>query len=327
MVAIHRREVLCATVSLAFAARPLSAATAAWPDRPIRIVVPYPPGAFNDALGRLVGDGLSSRLGQPAVVENRPGASGALGTAQVARAAPDGYTICVANTPTLIFNPFIQANPGYDPVKDLTPLAICARQMAVIIVPKDSPIRTVAQLIDAARARPGQLTYGTAGPGSSNHLGIELLSSRTGISMLHVPYRGGNQHVLDLIAGRLDVMVDILSNVLPSIQGGQVRALAVTGAERDPSLPDVPTVKEVGIDGVEMYTWFGFAAPAHVPEDILDRLSSNILEIITAPAGAEQLRKLGAPPWPRNREQSAAVIRNDIDKWGAVIRNAGIQPQ
>lgn len=325
MSVIRRRRVLQATASAALVARPVVAVTPNWPDRPVRIVVPYPPGAFNDALGRLIADQLPRKLGQPVVVDNRPGASGALGTAQVARATPDGYTISVANTPILTINPFILANPGYDPVQDFAPLAICARQMAVIVVPVNSPIRSVGQLVDTARGRPGQLTYGSAGPGSSNHLGAELLSSRVGISMLHVPYRGGNQHVLDLIAGRLDMMIDILSNVLPSIQGGDLRALAVTGNERDPSLPDIPTVQELGIDGFEMYVWFGFVAPARVPEDILDRLSGSILEIIRDPVGAEQLRQRGAPAWPRNREQFSAVIREDLAKWGTVIRNAGIQ--
>jgi tripartite-type tricarboxylate transporter receptor subunit TctC len=325
MTELTRRTTM---LGAAFSGLLATAARAAdWPERPVRIVVPYPPGAFNDALGRLIADKLALALGQAVVVDNRPGAAGALGLSQVARATPDGYTIAVGNTPNLTVNPFILANPGYDTLKDFAPVANCAQQMAVMLVPASSPIRTLPELIAAAKARPGQLSYGTAGSGSSNHLGVELLGVRAGISALHVPYRGGNQHQLDLIAGRLDFMIDILSNVLPSIQAGSLRALAVTGNERDPSLPDAPTFKEVGIPDYEMYVWFGFVAPAHVPEPILDRIANEILTIVRSPAGTQQLLRSGARPYPQGRAEMAATIRQDLDKWGSVIRAAGIRAE
>ncbi len=320
------RRVLLGAAALPALVRP-TLAQAPWPDRPVRIVVPYPPGAFNDSLGRLVADKLAPALGQPVVVDNRPGVAGALATAQVARGPADGYTFQVVNSPIMTANPFILANPGYDPVKDFAPLAICARLMSVLVVNPDSGITSVRQLLDKARAAPGTVTYGSAGSGSSNHLASELLSVRAGVQLVHVPYRGGVQHAMDLMAGRIDMLIDNLPNVLANVQAGKMRALAVTGSERDPALPDVPTMMEAGVPDYVLYVWFGFAAPAATPAPILQRLSSEIIRIVSEPTTAAQLEARGGRVWVRDPAQFAALLRQELETWGSVIRAAGIRAE
>lgn len=299
---------------------------AAWPDRPIRIVVPYTPGAFNDALGRLVADRMPELLGHPGVVENRPGAAGALGVQAVAQSVPDGNTILVCNTANLVFNVFIYPNPGYDPARDLAPLAVCARLANVLVVnPSVLPVASVAELLARVRARPGAVNYASSGNGSSPHLAMELLKARTGIDVVHVPYRGSAPATADLLGGSVGVMFDNVPNALPHIQAGRMRALAVTGRERDPALPDVPTMREAGVADYEMYVWFGFVAPARVPAPIQARLSETIIRIVSEPATAERIRRLGAEPWVQRPAEMTALLRAELEKWGPVIRAAGIR--
>ncbi|MBX6744719.1 MAG: tripartite tricarboxylate transporter substrate binding protein [Acetobacteraceae bacterium] len=318
---LRRRHLLAAPAVLA--APPARAQ--AWPDRPIRIIVPYTPGAFNDTLARLVGEKLQEKLGQIGVVENRPGASGSIGIAATAQAAPDGYTIAVANTANLAMNPFLFANTGYDPLRDLAPLCVSARLMNALEVPVSSGVTSLQQLLDRARAQPGKLSYASSGAGSSPHLSAELLKHRTGIDLVHVPYRGSAPATADLIAGRVDMMIDNLPNVLPQVQAGKTRALAVTGNERDPALPDVPTFQEAGLPGYEVYVWFGFVGPAGLPQPIRDRLSAAITGIVTSPETSEKIHRAGATVWTRDQAQFAALLRAELDKWGTVIRSAGLR--
>src|SRR4051794_19123967 len=239
---MYRRALLAAPALLA-----LPAQAQPWsPDRPIRILVPYTPGAINDTLARLIGEKMGDALGQLGVVENRPGASGSLAIAATAQAAPDGTTIVVANSANLAMNPFLFANTGYDSQKDLTPLAVCARVMNALVVPEASPFRTLAELVAHAKANPGRMSYASSGAGSSPHLAAELFKHRTGTDIAHVPYRGSAPGLADLIAGRLDFSIDNLPNTLPHVEGGRLRALAVTGSERDPTMPNVPTFQEAG---------------------------------------------------------------------------------
>ncbi|MDI3307920.1 MAG: tripartite tricarboxylate transporter substrate binding protein [Acetobacteraceae bacterium] len=318
---LRRRHLLAAPAVLAA----LPARAQSWPDRPIRIIVPYTPGAFNDTLARLVGEKLQEKLGQIGVVENRPGASGSIGIAATAQAAPDGYTIAVANTANLAMNPFLFANTGYDPLRDLAPLCVSARLMNALEVPISSGITSLQQLLDRARAQPGKLSYASSGAGSSPHLSAELLKHRTGIDLVHVPYRGSAPATADLIAGRVDMMIDNLPNVLPQVQAGKTRALAVTGNERDPALPDVPTFQEAGLPGYEVYVWFGFVGPAGLPQPIRDRLSAAITAIVTSPETSEKIHRAGATVWTRDQAQFAALLRAELDKWGTVIRSAGLR--
>ena len=323
-IAVARR-ILLGGAAAALAA-PARAQGSAWPDRPVRIVVPFPPGAFNDALARLVAERMPEMLGQPGVVENRSGAGGSVGSLAVAQSLPDGNTILVVNTATLAFNPFIYPNLGYDPLRDLAPLAVCARLANVLVVnPSVMPAGTMAELIERARAQPGRLDYASSGSGSSPHLAAELLKARSGIDIAHVPYRGSAPAVADLLGGNVGMMFDNVPNVLEHIRSGRMRALAVTGSERDPALPQVPTMQQAGVTGYEMYVWFGFVAPAAVPAPIATRLSDMIRRTMAVPATAERIRQLGAEPWVQDQEQMAALLRAELEKWGPLIRTAGIR--
>ncbi|MEN0074757.1 MAG: tripartite tricarboxylate transporter substrate binding protein [Paracraurococcus sp.] len=302
------------------------ARAAPWsPERPVRILIPYTPGAINDALGRLIGERFQEVLGQPGVVENRPGASGSLAIAATAQAAPDGLTIVVANTANLCMNPFLFANTGYDTRRDLTPIAVVARVMNVLVVRADSPYRTLAELVAAAKAKPGALSFASSGAGSSPHLAAELFKARTGIELTHVPYRGSAPGLADLLGGRVTMSIDNLPNVLPHVQDGRMRALGVTGAERDPALPDVPTFLEAGFRGVEVYVWFGFVGPAALPTAIRDRLAAAIIGIANAPETAERIHRAGATVWTRDPAQMAALIEAGLQTWGSVIRAANLR--
>ncbi len=297
-----------------------------WPERPIRIVVPYTPGAFNDTLARLVAERLQDAVGQPGIVENRPGAGGSVGTGSVARSAPDGYTIAVANAATMVFNPFIYPNSGFDTAWDFTSLGVVARLANVLVVnPAMLPVANVTELLARARAEPGRLNYASSGSGSSPHLAAELLKARAGIEMSHVPYRGSAPAVTDMLGGNVPLMFDNIPNVLQHIQAGRMRAIAVTGRERDPALPDVPTLQEAGVAGYEMYVWFGFAGPAGLPEPIARRLSETIARVTSTPEMAERIRRAGAEPWRLPPAEMGALIRRELETWAPVIRAANIR--
>ncbi|SDB46272.1 Bug family tripartite tricarboxylate transporter substrate binding protein [Belnapia rosea] len=316
---ITRRGLLAAPALLAVPAR-----AQAWPDRPVRILVPYTPGAFNDTLARLVGERMGEALGQIGVVENRPGASGSLAIAATAQAT-DHHTIAIANTANLTMNPFLFSNTGYDPVKDIAPLCVTARLMNCLAVRTESGIGSLAELIERAKSQPGRMSFASSGAGSSPHLAAELFRARAGLELVHVPYRGSAPGVADLIGGRVDMTVDNLPNVLPNIQGGRLRALAVTGSERDPALPDVPTFAEAGLPGYEVYVWFGFIGSASMPQAVRDRLSAAISGIVQAAETAEKIRRAGATVWVQDQQQMAALIRSDLEKWGGVIRAANLR--
>lgn len=323
---VFRRGLPAAAAAAALALRAGGArAQEGFPNRPIRIVVPYPPGAINDMLARWVADRMPEALGQPGVVENRPGAAGNVGTLHVARSAPDGHTIGIGNTPILAVNPFVYANPGFDPLRDLAHVAVAARLMNVLVVHPESGLGSLAQVIERARARPGRMTYATAGSGSSPHLAAELLKTMTGIDMTHVPFRGGAAAATEVIAGRVDLMIDNLPGSIGHIRGGQMRPLAVTGSRRDPALPEVPTFAEAGVPGFEMYLWFGFVAPAGLPAPVLERLSTAIRGIVAAPAVSERIRQQGAEVWPQDPAGMRAALEADMAKWGPVVRAIGLR--
>ncbi len=320
----QRRSLLAASAA-AISVPHIAQAQGNWPDRPIRIVVPYPPGAFNDSLGRLVADRMQAALGQPGVVENRSGAGGSVGSLMVVQSPPDGHTILVCNNANLIFNTFIYPNLGYSPSRDLAPLGVCARLANVFVVNPDvMPVTSMAEVIARAKARPGALNYASSGSGSSPHLAAELLKARAGIDIVHVPYRGSAPAVADMLGGSVGMMFDNIPNVLEHIRSGKMRALAVTGTERDPALPDVPTMVEAGVPDYSMYVWFGFAAPAATPEPTIARLAETIRATIATPTTAERIRQLGAEPWTQTPAQMKALMQREAEVWGPVIRGAGI---
>lgn len=306
--------------SLGFAA---SAWAQTWPTRSIRLVVPWAPGGLVDSGGRIIAEALTRSLGQSVVVENVSGAAGTLGAEQVARANPDGHVLLMA-TSSLAIDAAGGRKTHYDPRNDLLPVAIVADTNNVVVVPVDSPIRSIQDLVAAAKAKPGGLEYGTPGIGSPAHLFSELFAQTAQVQMLHVPY-SRSPAMNDLIAGRLAVMFATIPAATPQIKNGKLRALAVTGATRFPTLPDVPTVMEAGLVGYSAGQWLGVFAPAHTPVDVVRRLNDEINKAVKTPAIAQQLVDRGMTPLTMTPDEFAKLFADDVRKWSAVIRAAGIK--
>lgn len=296
-------------------------------DGPLRIVVPAPPGAFNDGLARLLADRLPALIGQAVVVDNKAGAGGMIGTREVVQARPDGRTIGIANTATMAINPHLFPNAGYDPLRDLTPICGCAEIEIVLVTPARTAIASVADLVAAAKARPGALNYASAGIGGSTHLAFELLKLRAGMDITHVPYRGAAPVATALLAGEIDVGFEGIPLLLPHIQTGALRPLAVSGSRRHPQLPDVPTMQQAGIAGYEMVIWFGLVAPNGVPAPALQKIETETLRALADPAMAERIAQQGATVRARNAADFAAFIRAEHAKFGDVVRTAQIKAE
>jgi len=302
-----------------------AAAADAWPGQPIRMVVPFAPGGAVDTLGRLVSKQLTEILGQSVVVENKPGAGGNIGSNQVAKATPDGYTLLFGAAGNIAINPSLFDNMPYSVDKDLAPAALAGQSMNVLVVPAALPVNSVAELIDYARKHPDQLNYGSSGNGGTTHLAGELFNSMAGTRITHVPYQGSGPAMVDLLAGRVQLMFDNLPSAMPHIQRGALKALGVTGATRSPQLPDVPTIAETGLPGFEATTWFGIFAPAGTPTAILERLNGAINQAMQTAPVEQKLASMAAYFQPTTREQFQALIRDDTAKWARVIKTAGIK--
>lgn len=318
-----RRAVLAGVLACAATATP--ALGQAYPSRPLRIIVPWGPGGLVDTGGRIVGDALQKALGQAAAVENMPGAGGAIGANQVARATPDGHTLLMATSSLAIDVGGGRALP-FDPVKDLAPVGLVADTHSVVVVPPNSPIASVTDLVAAAKAKPGGLSYGSPGIGSPAHLFGELFSQMVGVSMLHVPY-GRADALNDVMGGRLAVMFATIPVSMPHIKNGNLRALAVTGPTRDPGLPQIPTVVEAGVADFTVGQWLGVFAPAKTPQPVIARLSEEIAKAVAVPETAATMRARGLVPRTATPQEFAAVLAADIKKWGSVIRTAKIELQ
>ncbi|MDP2378747.1 tripartite tricarboxylate transporter substrate binding protein [Reyranella sp.] len=326
MTSLSRRSLIVAPVLLA--SRPGSAQT--YPSKPIRWIVPYAAGGPADALVRAIAPKLSENLGVPVIVDNRGGAGGSLGLEQLAKSPPDGYTIALGGTGTHSLNPYIQANIPYDPIKDFEPVTPIVSYVNVLVVNAQVPVKTVAELVAYAKVNPAKVTFASGGTGASNHLAGELLKAVTGAPLMHVPYRGSGPAMLDVIAGHITCMFDILVTVLPQIQAGKVRALAVTSAKRSPYAPDIPTMAESGVAGYAEAgndLWFGVFAPAGTPKSIVDRLNAEIRKALGSPDLGQVLRTQGYDAWTFDPTEFAAFIRNDHAKWGKVVKSAGIKPE
>ena len=289
----------------------------AYPDRTVKIVVPYPPGGTTDLLARAVAGRLTDSLGQTFIVENRGGASGSIGSEAVARATPDGYTLLMGTISTHGINPAIGKVP-YDPVKDFQPVTDVADTPNVLTVNPDTPYRTLKDVLEAARAKPGSITFGSTSPGGSPHMSGELLKSMTGTDLLHVPYKGGGPMLVDLMGGQIQLGFDNLPSSMPHIKAGKIRPIAVTTTERWPQAPDIPTIAESGVPGYEVSAWFGLLAPAGTPRPIVDRLQKAVAEILKMPQVNAQLLELGAKPVGNTPEQFAAMIDAELQKWRKV---------
>ena len=315
---------------VALAAVPASAyaqQAPAWPAKPIKYVVPFSAGGVSDGVARLVAQHLGERIGQPVVIENKPGVSGIVGTQSVARSAPDGYTLMGGTITTHAVNPFFNKNLGYEPVSDFVPVNLVGMVSNVLVVPAGSRFSSVAQIVAELKATPDSLTYGTAGAGTSQHLSGQLFQSITRTRMRQIIYKGGSQAMVDLVGGQIDMMFETVAAARPMIDGQRVKVLGVTSSRRLASLPGVPTLAEAGVPDFEMQSWQGVFAPAGTPKPIVDRLSREIAAIVALPDVQEKLRKLGVEPDGRSSEAFTAFQRAEITKWGKVIHDAGIQAE
>jgi tripartite-type tricarboxylate transporter receptor subunit TctC len=300
-------------------------AQAAYPSRTIKMIVPYPAGGTTDFLGRLVADQLKSGLGATVIVENMPGAGTTLGAEQAAKADPDGYTLLMATSTTLAINKTLYRKLAYDSVKDFTPIALVAGVPFALIVNPSIPAKTLAEFIAYAKTKPG-LAYGSAGNGSPQHLGAEMLKAAAGIDIRHVPYRGSKPAMLDVIAGHIPFMVVDLQPALQKIREGKVRCLGVTTPKRVAALPDIPTLAEAGLPGFELVAWQGVVAPARVPRAIVDQLAAQVGTLMADPATREKLARISLEPLPASTPDSfAAYVKTEVDRWAGIVKNSGAE--
>lgn len=296
-----------------------------YPSRPVRIIVPFPPGQAADIVVRIVADELSKRWPQRVLVENRGGAAGVPGIEAGMRAAPDGYTLTNGTSGTFGVNPGVLPRLPYDPVRDFAPIGNLTVGPLIFICHPSFPARTIEELAEAARARPGAVDIATAGPATAQHMSIELLQLRTGLRFNVVHYRGSGPAVTDLVAGNVPVMCDSIPSALPHLRAGRARALALTGARRVPQLPEVPTIGETISPGYESGGWIGLAAPAATPPEIVRKINADVVAILSDPAVAQRLTDMGTFPDPGTPEQFGAFIRSEVEKWRDVARRANVK--
>ena len=296
-----------------------------FPERPVRIVVPYPPGGFNDTLARVVGDRLTKAWNQPVLVENRPGGNTLIGNNIVAKAPPDGYAILITPLPFAALPGLYGAKLPYDALKDFQPLILAANTHNVLAVRNDLPVNNVKELLDLAKKNPGKLNYGSTGSGSSNHLSMELLMRMTATKMTHVPYKGSAPAVLAIIAGDIDVLFDNLPNVLQQVKAGKMKAIGVTGTERASLLPSLPTVAESGVPGFEVTVWYGMQLPAGTPKPLVERMNHDIARVLKEPDVVKLFREQGVEVIASTPDVFARLVQREVTKWTDVINGANIK--
>jgi len=299
-----------------------------FPSKPIKLVVGFAPGGINDIVARVVGQKLGEALGQPVIVENKAGAGGTIGADSVAKAKPDGYTLLLGSVSNISMAPSQYKALPYDPLKDFAPVALLAAAPNILVVHPEFPVHSVKDLIALAKKKPGQISYASAGNGTSNHLTVELLKVLADIDLVHIPYKGDAVGITDVIGGQVPMMFPTLPVALPHIKSGKLRAVAVSSAKRTALAPEVPTVAESGgLADFQVSVWVGILAPANTPKDIVDRVSTELTRIVQAPEIKEKLASLGAEPDPRDSAQFAAYIKSETAKWSKVAAAAKISPQ
>ena len=313
-------------VATAAAILPLRAhAQAAYPNKPIRLIVGFPPGGGIDFTARTIQPALEAALGQPVVIDYKPGAGGVIAAAELTRAAPDGYTLLVANTGPFAIAPYLQAKMPFDPVKQFTYIGQIAETGYIAATRADNPAKDLKQFVEWARANPGKANFASGGPGASTHLNGELLNSVAGIDLQHVPYKGSAPAVTDLIGGQTHLLIDAGTVLLPQIKGGRLKALATTGAKRDPNLPDVPTVREQGLAGMEAAGFQGLVGPAGLPRDVVERLATELRKVLANPEIRAKFAAAGAEVQPRGPQEFAAYVKGESERWSALIAQRGIK--
>jgi len=311
----------CTTVVALLVALPSWTHAQSYPTQAIKLVVPFPPGGSSDSIGRIVANGLAQKFNVPVIVDNRPGAGTMIGHQYVADSAPDGYTLLLA-APPLAINETLYATPPHRVFRDIVPISVVATIPLVMIVHPSSPANTIADLVRMAKERPGVLTYGSSGNGGSPHLSMEMFQGATGTQLVHVPYKGSAPAVLDLVAGHTDVVIDTVLTTLPQATAGKARALAQLGAQRSRLMPDVPTMQEVGVAGLDVSSWFMLAAPAGVAPAILDQLNAAVSELIAPEAMQTVLAKQGFEIVGGDRAAAEAFLRQQVEGFGAAVKRA-----
>lgn len=325
---MDRRRLLGVSASWLATVTPLSAiAQLAWPTKPIRYIVPFAPGGTTDILARVVGEKLGAVLGQPLVIENKPGQGGSVGAAELARAAPDGYTIGGGTISSHAINATLYVRLSYDPVKSFEPITMYGSQPNVLLVHPSVPANSVRELISLLKANPDKYAFGSAGVGTSQHISGELFKSMAGVQMQHVPYRGSGPMITELIGGTLLVAVDNMATALPHLRAGKLRALAVTTAHRSAVVPDLPTMAESGLPDFDLSSWQAVFAPSGTPKAIIDRLYQEITKILKSPDVAKRLTELGLDLSGMPPAELAAVVKADVQRLGKVVRDSGAKAE
>lgn len=309
---------------LACAALFMSAAVqAAYPEKPIHLIVPFPPGGGTDATARLIASELTPLLGQTVVVENRAGAGGSIGAQAVADAKPDGYTLFFSTTGALVINPHLYPQLRYDPIKDFTPVGPVASSANVLVVNPSVPAHTVKELIELAKAKPGELTYGSSGVGSSSHLAGAMLESITGTKFTHIPYKGSAPAVTDLVGGRISMMIDNIPSHVQLAKAGKVRPLGVSGLKESPLFPGIPTIAEAGVPGYDVTIWYAILGPAGLPDEVVAKLATLIRKVVDTPDMKASLQAIGSDPFLQTPAEFAAFVRGENKKWGDIVKKSG----
>jgi tripartite-type tricarboxylate transporter receptor subunit TctC len=303
-----------------------TAGAQSYPNKAVRLVVPFLAGGSTDIVGRTVGQKLSEMWGQPVVVDNRPGGGTTIGTDMVAKSAPDGYTLLVTPAPFTI-NPSLLSKIPYDALTDFAPITLINTTPLVMVVHPGVPAKNVKELIALAKANPGKLNFGSSGTGGSNHLAGELFDAMAGVKMVHIPYKGNAGALTDIVGGHLDVVYNGVTSAIALIKGGKLRVLAVTSLQRTPALPDVPTLNESGLKGFEAVAWNGLTAPAKTPRDVILKINADVLKVISSPELRERLKAEGSDPVGNSPEQFATYLRDEIAKWAKVIKFAGVKAE
>ena len=314
-----------ALIALLYAGIATAAHAQSYPTKVVRIIAPFGPGSTIDIFGRIIAPKLHEAMGQPVIVENRPGAGGMIGMDAAAKAAPDGHTLAIGALGPLAMNPVLYPKTPFDPVKDFAAVSLLATGPVVIVVHPSIPAKTVKDLVEIAKKRPGQLNFGSPGVGSSPHLTGELFKLLTGTHIVHVPYKGNAEAITDLIGGQVSIVFTGVPPVVPLAKAGKVRVIATTGKQRLASLPDVQTIAEAGLRGAEVLIWYGVVAPAATPKETIARLNREIVKVLSTPDVRERFSQQGADPESSTPEQFAQLIRDEVARWGKVIRSAGIK--
>jgi tripartite-type tricarboxylate transporter receptor subunit TctC len=311
--------------ALASLQAPAASAQSSYPSRPVRFIVPFPPGGGNDIVGRIVAFKLNETLGVSVVVDNRGGAGGTIGTDIVSKSPPDGHTMLINNI-SLAVNATLVPKLPYDTLKDLAPVTLLGRQPNVVVVPPGLPVASVKELLAMARAKPGQLAYGSGGIGTASHLATEMLKLMTKTDMIHVPYKGLGPALTDLMGGRVQVIISTLASALPQLKAGKMKPLAVTTAQRSSFFPELPTMDEAGVTGYEFSTWYGLLVPGATPKPVIERLNAATVKALQSPDLREQFSAQGLEATPGTAAEFGAYLRSEVAKWGKVIRASGARP-